>query len=140
VQQIRRNRQKLASLYFKSFGKAHEHRRLCGFIGYTYRLYPLAGHVLSAHACTQFNLAQYGDRVSVRGGGHLPPLEAGCPLPLESSHQSHTCTQYIRKSAILTHNIFSFAREEIHPYPKGGDPVDITESWASEATRNSLRG
>ena len=39
--------EKLASLYFKSLGKAHECHKNRAFIGHTYQL---QGHVLSAYA------------------------------------------------------------------------------------------
>ena len=45
--------EKLASSYFKSFGKAHERHKTAFYIGYTYQLHPL---MLSAHA---HNLAEY---------------------------------------------------------------------------------
>ena len=40
--------EKLTSLCFESFGRAHERHKHCVFLGHAYQLHP---HVLSAHAC-----------------------------------------------------------------------------------------
>jgi hypothetical protein len=50
--------EKLATLWFKLFGKAHKHRKNCVFIRNAYQPHPLlaaAGHVLSDHAHNYVN-------------------------------------------------------------------------------------